>query len=223
MQLNPFSLFLALASTSAVFAQDTTDSKQNQCFDTKNNFTDHINGPECLCQNKQVVPILSNYFVNNFSQCYNSTSLYFSSMKSICSNACFAPTVIGSEYIQQYCPQTKNTAPDYQASSYGNSTSKIPSKNLVYRSWANMNISKLACSRYSANDTYCLEKLYRVQTHYSSSQVGIDVSNHTDEICDRCNKRFVKELDDPMLVPMVYIHQLVDPVGIFNFIKKTCF
>ncbi|KXN67157.1 hypothetical protein CONCODRAFT_80268 [Conidiobolus coronatus NRRL 28638] len=223
MQLNPFNLFLALASTSAVFAQDTTDLKQNQCHNTTSKFTDHVNGPDCLCKDKQVVPILDKYFVDNFSQCYNSTSLYFSSMPNICSDACFAPTVIGSSYVQEYCPQTNNTVPEYQNSLSSSSiVSKIPTKNLVYRSWANMNVSKLACTRYE-KEVYCLDRLFRVQSFYSSSQVGTDVSNHTDEICHTCNKRFVQELDDPKLVPMVYIHQLVDPVGIFNFIKKTCF
>ncbi|KAK9718838.1 hypothetical protein K7432_005170 [Basidiobolus ranarum] len=192
-----------------IFEQITANGP-NSAKKTGTGFAGYINDKSAKCQTaiKKVEELYP-----KLRECYQYTSLFFSTLETVCSEKCLDATVKASQHISEQCqfPQNSQNLADS-----------------VFHSWSNMNTATVACKKIArgGSQSHCLDLVINGNVNWMNAKYGNREAKGKlkENLCVPCAQDFYQAVSNTkhQREPVVYYRSLIKPKELYKAYEELC-
>ncbi|KAJ9068359.1 hypothetical protein DSO57_1029460 [Entomophthora muscae] len=141
-------------------------------------------------------------------KCFQNSSLFFSTIHSVCRPECRNVTISASSYIVKKCRLGKP----------GKKSPVLANKHLSYSAWSDKQAVNIVCAR-SYHRNVCLSDFTQASFELKPRKDYRSPRKH----CTKCNNRiFHKFKKNPYAIPSVYYQTVKDPADTLKRLGSVC-
>ncbi|KAI9298283.1 hypothetical protein K502DRAFT_17671 [Neoconidiobolus thromboides FSU 785] len=143
--------------------------------------------------------------------CYGESTLYLTSLTTVCSSTCLEATINASSYINQHCKL-----------GIGQGASILTHNYEAYSKWADTKAASVVCGLGDDGKTLCLNDFRRISTQLevNINNIGIRAGK---SICTSCNRKMFDEFrSDTSRLPTLYYNNVFDPQTLIQKLTDYC-